>query len=363
MKFNRHWAFLTFLCLANPTLALTIGDSGVELGLSYKIDATANVAGGLRRDAGALGNLDLTGTFDLEKILGAKALRLDIYLLGNHGAKPTEFVGDAQGTSNIEAPSTAKLYSVYLTQGIADRGEISLGLMDLNADFYATETLGLFRNSSFGIGPSLAQTGTNGPSIFPTTAAALVARYTPPETDAVKIRAGIFNATAGDPDQPYGTHVAWGFADGSLIIAEAQWNELSLGVWGYTKAQAAMDVTRAKQTNFGAYVMGDFAANEKLSLALRVGVANKNVNPYVASIEGGAVYRGPCASRGEDLLGLGFATALSTTDQETALELSYLAVINEHVNVIPDLQYVINPGLSGNLDNAWVTSVRGEFSW
>ena len=54
-----------------------------------------------------------------------------------------------------------------------------VGLYDLNTEFDALESAGLFLNSSQGIGPEFAQSGLNGPSIFPTTTLGLRAKWAP----------------------------------------------------------------------------------------------------------------------------------------------------------------------------------------
>ena len=41
--------------------------------------------------------------------------------------------------------------------------------MNLNAEFYVNDSSAMFINSSFGMGQDFAQSGKNGPSIFPVT--------------------------------------------------------------------------------------------------------------------------------------------------------------------------------------------------
>ena len=45
-------------------------------------------------------------------------------------------------------------------------------------------------------------------------------------------------------------------------------------------------------------------------------------------------------------------------DHEINLELTYFANITSHLSIQPDIQYVINPGLDGSLDNALVFGIR-----
>lgn len=155
-------------------------DKGVDVLIKYKGDFVRNVSGGLETKTVYLGNLDIVADFDLEKLVGLKGLNFVLYGLENHGGQPTQYIGDSFASSNIEAPSTFKIYEAYLQQTFDDRFVVLFGLRDLNADYYAVESSGVFLNSAFGIGPSFSQTGVNGPSIFPTAAPALTFKYESP---------------------------------------------------------------------------------------------------------------------------------------------------------------------------------------
>jgi len=74
------------------------------------------------------------------------------------------------------------------------------------------ETAGLFINSSFGIGPDYAQSGQNGPSIYPFTSVALRLAYQ--QTDNYYLQAAVFDGVSGDPDDSKGTHIRCSGGDG-----------------------------------------------------------------------------------------------------------------------------------------------------
>jgi porin len=54
---------------------------------------------------------------------------------------------------------------------------VKIGLYDLNSEFDVIEAAALFLNPSHGIGPDFAQSGRNGPSIFPVTSLAIRGEY------------------------------------------------------------------------------------------------------------------------------------------------------------------------------------------
>src|SRR3546814_8879648 len=70
------------------------------------------------------------------------------------------------GSSDLRA---LRLYEAWIDQKIGDAASVRIGLYDLNSEFGALDTAGFFVSSPHGIGTDFAQSGRNGPSIFPAT--------------------------------------------------------------------------------------------------------------------------------------------------------------------------------------------------
>ncbi len=215
---------VTFLAVLGVFLSNSAGAQEVAEGASgkafewsatYKGELVSNRSGGISQGTDFLGNLDLKLTLDTGKISGWQGGKFFLYGLYDHGGKPSQRVGDAQVTSNIETPvTTFKLHEAYLEQTLpGDRMSLLLGLHDLNASFYSNESAGIFMNSSFGIGADLAQTGDNGPSIFPTTSMAV--RLSGQVTDKLSLQAAVFDAIPGSLNDPRGTHVSLASDEGA----------------------------------------------------------------------------------------------------------------------------------------------------
>lgn len=352
-------------------------ESGAAIDVGYKADLVRNFSGGVAQSGGLLGQLDLKGEFDFEKIANLKGLSLRLYGLGNHGSQPTDYVGDTGGTSNIQAPSTFKLYEAYLRETLDTRFVFSLGLTDLNSIYYVTDSAGAFRHSSFGIGPSLAQTGPNGPSIFPNTALAFNAGY---KTESgFYLQDGVFNAIAGKLDHPYGTQVTWKPTAGYLLIWELGRAgatddipyKFALGAWTYTERQAALDSSKEDSYNWGSYALVNHKLADRTAGFLRYGLSSLRVNQVSQSLEAGATYQGLVGARPDDLVGLGAALAAASADAksdgssscETAIEAFYRAEMGHGIALTPDLQYVIRPSFDPALANAFVGSLRVEIGF
>lgn len=83
---------------------------------------------------------------------------------------------------------------------------------------------------------------------------------------------------------------------------------------------------------------------------------------------GGVVWQGPCGSREQDTLALGFARAwysdsLASQSTETVVSCSYNWYVNDVLTVTPDVQYIITPGGTGNIDNAFLLGLLTYISY
>ena len=157
-----------YLAEAAPTCAqnrvdqirLDIAARGLTAAMVYDGDAFANLAGGQRRGAIYLGNLQLQLFVDGERLMGWRGATLSLTGLWTHGSRPSQLSGDAQGVSNIEAPPEVQLYEAWLQQNLLfNHLSLLAGLYDLNSEFYTLQSAALFLNSSFGSVPSLRRLG------------------------------------------------------------------------------------------------------------------------------------------------------------------------------------------------------------
>lgn len=353
-------------------------ESGLDVGLKYKYDAFQSFGGGVQRNSSGLGNLDLTGDFDLEKLLGIPSVNLWLYGIYDHGDHPIELTGSSFPSSNIEAPTSLKLYEAYLTISPDDRFNLLVGMRDLNADFYATDTSGAFLHSSFGISPALSQTGVNGPSIFPTPALAVTAKYSSPTS--FYFETGAFNARAGNPDDPKGTHVYSGSDEGQLLITETgcsgetdgMIHKYAAGIWSYSKRASTQDTTRVDDQNYGFYFLLDQSLSKYFSVFAKYGEANPAVNQFATTYEAGFALKSPIAGRPDDKFAAGVAQAIPGADykninnsevDETTFEVNYQFDFGNGLKITPDFQYITNPGLSRSLDDVNVGMMRFEFNF
>ncbi|HVK60621.1 MAG TPA: carbohydrate porin [Bdellovibrionales bacterium] len=333
---------------------------------AYTGEVGRNMTGGNRVGSFFLSLATLRSSFDLEPLAGWKGASAFIHLQATHGDDPSQFVGDSQLTSNIEAPAdTAKLYEAWFEQkGFDGKASLLFGVYDLNSEFYVSEPAGLFLNSSFGIGTEIAQTGRV--SIFPSPGLGL--RVKAEVNDEFYLQTAVFEGTAGDPDRIHGTQIKYDPSEGQYVIIEAaqhsENHKYAVGGWSFTQPGPV--------ANTGVYIIGNQNLTEKVAVFARYGTASAEANRFRSNLGAGLVFTGLLPSRPEDQCGLAF-TSVSNGDvyvqtsnaagvpvdrDETTIELTYQISLGGDVSVQPDLQYVINPDTDPNRENALVASLR-----
>lgn len=375
------------------------GSPAVDLSVVYTGEVWRNARGGLRRGERYLDNLDVTLTVDAERALGWRGVTLFAYGLYNNGASFSgDLVGDTQTISNIETGAkAARLYEAWIDKRFAgDRASIRFGLYDLNSEFDTTEAGSLSLLSSHGIGPEFAQSGLNGPSIFPLTSLALRAEYKLGERWLV--RAAVLDGVPGDPAHPKRTAIKLNDRDGALLVGEVAYadaeTKAGIGAWTYTSQFAGLKPSVSgggdrRADNRGVYLLvehrlirtGDVGVEDgvKPGLAgfLRLGFAEDRVNPISRYLGGGLVHTGLLRRERDDQLGMTFAWASfgrpyrRAVDAagghselgETVVELTYRTPLTPWLTIQPDVQYVINPGGDRSLRDALAVGLRAEIGF
>lgn len=392
---------LLLLVPAGGYAQVYLGRDAVALSAVYTGDVVGNLAGGARRGVVYLHNIDLTVMLQLDTLLGWSGGRAFVYGISNQGGAPSRYVGDAQGTNNIEAPGTAKLYEAWLEQRLfGERLSLLAGLYDLNTEFDVLATGALFLNSSHGIGPDFSQSGVNGPSIFPVTSLGLRARWE--VRPDVYVQAVALDGVPGDPNDPRGTHVLLKDEDGLLLASElvymptltpwssrwqppAYWLKVAVGGWAYTGTFA--DVGGGPGRHRGTY--GGYALVEGtlyretedpaqgLSAYVRAGLADARVNRFAGYTGVGVVYTGFLPSLPDDQVGLALAVAYNggpyrrslrragqgVEAAEATLELTWAHAFSARLAIQFDLQYVINPDTNPARGNSLSPAIRVQAGW
>jgi porin len=404
-----------------PSLAQTWSDekdrlamAGITPVITYDGDLASNVDGGVRRGSVFVGNLHVQLKLDVERWLSRPGVTVFLDGLWIHGGQPSALVGDAQGVSNIAAPSAIKLYEAWIQYNSADsRFSVLAGRYDLNSEFYRLTSAGLFLNSSFGIGPEFGLSGVAGPSVFPDTS--LGVRFTyKPGSDVVLRTAVLDGVPVGVRNDAPSVHSS---GDGVLLVSEVALlgrpgpatapgkmrsrigrvsalppyeDKWALGGWYYTAAfddlsevDASGEAVR-RQGSGGAYVLVDHTLyrdaddwGRHVSGFFQGGVADGRTNRFGSYVGVGAFAGGVIPGRASDEIGVAAAIGrngshniraqerlgVPVDETEIAIEMTWLAQVTGWLAVQPDVQYVVHPGTDARVRNAVVVQVQFEASF
>lgn len=384
--FDQQTLFGSVLGIRNLSTPL-----GIEFGGTIKNEIWQNLSGGRYQKGTDIFYVDFIMAADLYEAVGWNGASMFVHFLGNNGNSISNGIGDYQIVSNIESYPMRKLFQCWIQQTFGDN-ELSLlvGLYDLNSEFYVTQSSGLFLNSSHGIGFDLAQTGNNGPSIFPNAALAFRVSYSP--SDNIYAHCALFDGMPGDPVDPNKFGISLSAADGYFAVAEIgteqeNVSKIGIGVWKYSGSfsdlcstiDPSIDIQRTD--NYGAYVLfdqllygGDESAAEAMHGFARFGIANGHVNCFDYQFGAGIVYKGLFQSRSDDEIGFAVAAAHASEDYrsyillsysrnaatETSHEVTYRMKFAEWFFVQYDVQYIVHPSANPTVTNAVAAGIRCE---
>jgi porin len=376
-----------------------LATQGFEFGLSLYGDVMFVVDGGLERGTAFAGLLEPTLTVDLDRALGWKNTTIFVHGIGTFGNDPTELTGSLHAPSSFgNSVDTFSLFEAWIEREFLDNSlSVRAGLYGVDTEFDVKETAGVFINGGFGTGIDLAQSGLNGPCIFPTSCLGIRVRYEPTTTRYFQI--AVLDGVAGDPGNPKGTHIHLSHDDGVLVLGEAGFERAAeqerflraaVGTWHYTttfddllKVDAAGQPVRRHGTQ-GVYALLEGVLyrepdrrTQGLSAFLRMGMADQDVNPVRCTVGGGLAYTGLMPGRDEDVTGLGASVAINgdvfrksrslagtpVDRREVLVGLTHLLPLTPWASVQLDAQYIGNPGTDPTVDDALVIGLRFQIKF
>lgn len=351
----------------------------ILLQATYTGEVMSNASGGMRRGTRYLDNFDLVFEADMEALVGWNGAQVHVYGLYNNGHSISDLAGDTQAVSNIETGTSAlRLYEAWIDQKVGEHVSVRAGLYDLNSEFDALDASGLFVSSPHGIGTDFAQSGQNGPSIFPSTSLAARLAVTPAEGWTVRV--AVLDGVPGDPAHPGRTTVKLGNGDGALLVGEVEapfgGGKLLLGHWRYTADFDRNDGSGAGGGNAGTYVRAEVPLVEqsgrKVDAFVRLGTATGRYNMFDRFASGGLKFSGWVPGRAEDEFGIAVAAAFTSDSwrlaegaagSEVAVEASYRAQLAPWLAVQPNLHYIHRPSADHAIADALVIGLRAEASF
>ena len=385
--------------------AADLKEHGVGLGATEISEVLGVLSGGSRGGVVYEGRLELDLDIDLGELIGLNNTVFHTHAFQIHGRGLSgNYLGsNFETVSNIEATRAARLFDIWVEHGFLDNAlSVRLGQIAADDEFYTSLNTGGLMNATFGFPAVLATALPSGGAEYPLATPGIRVKYA--FTNAITVQLGVFNGdpAGGDPgislgavdpqtSNPDGTQFA--IDHSPLVILEASYavdadtetsptDVYKIGVWrqggryddvavdsaGRSLALPGTQTPRPHAGDFGIYFVADalvykVADDRSVNGFLRMGTAPTDRNFIGFDIDGGFAFKGPIASRPDDIASLGASFAQvsgrvadlfaafqryagSTTpapDYEAVIELNYQIGLAPWWTLQPDLQYVFHP--------------------
>jgi len=269
-------------------------------------------------------HLDAGATLNAERLFGWTGVKFGAEIMVDSGNKPNALIASLQGVNNNEVTQgAARLYTLWVERDMAPGWRVRMGLYDLNSEFYVTDASDQLIHPVFGIGAELAQTGLNGPSIFPNTAFGVRIKA---QSDAGHYaQLAVLDGVPGDQDHPGRTVVRLSRRDGALVAGEAGWQQdgdaapahIGLGIWGYTQPVARLD-GRGEGHSMGLYGLAQTLLFDRpdgrTTGFVRAGFTDARLSAIDAAVNAGVLIDRPLGHVGPVAIAAGVAIARLGTD-------------------------------------------------
>jgi len=372
-------------------LRTSLYDSGVTVEITHKSDLLSNSKGGIRQGSVWLANTEAAINMDMGKLADWEGATVFIQYHSQHGRQARDFngsyVGSFAGVDNIETGiNNSQFFQAWLQQNMAeDRFSVLAGLYAIDSEFYVTETSGLFLQPPYGMSAEMAQTGQNGPPVFPVGALGVRMKYAPP---SFYFQGAVTDGVPGDPNNPRGTQIRLDKWDGTLSIFELGYmpsrkedepiSKTAIGLWSYSTPAFDLVDPAIRPRDRGAYFLSEHMLRAErdhpgqgLSGFVRFGKVNKDAYQADRSGSLGLHYKGLFDGRDDDEAGIAVTQSrasdkyrqLNASDpSETVVEVTYREQFLPWVAVQLSLQRIINPNMDPTLKDASVIGVRLELN-
>jgi porin len=377
---------------------------GITYQVNYTGEALGNSSGGVSRGTIYGGRLEGVFDVDLETLASLKGLSFHANAFQIHGQGLSgKHIGNFMTVSSIEALATTRLSELWLEQKLlAGSTSLRFGQLAADTEFMISSLAGQFINATFGWPAYMAENLPSGGPAYPMSAPGIRLKVEPAE--GLTLLAAVFNGDpsgAGPDEDPqrvnrHGTNFR--VRDPALVMGEAQFKynqakdakglagTIKIGGWhhagrfddqrldadGLSLADPAGSGQAARlRRDYGIYGVLDQqiwrpASGEPdrgVGVFARIAGSPGDRNPVDFYLDGGIVFSGLVPGRPEDSFGaalayarisgpargldrdtVAFGTLQPIRAHEAALEINYKAQIVPGFVVIPDFQYIWNPG-------------------
>lgn len=360
-----------------------LNDIGITPIASYYMTILGNPVGGKSKGLQYAGLLDGYLEFDLQKLLGIKKTKFIISGSWASGRSLSEEnIGNFFTVSEVFSGRSIRLYQLFIeTEIVEDTLTLAIGRMGVADEFSTSEIF--YHYVSTAINGHPISFAVNDEAYFSDPQASWAARMTINPIKDFYMKAGVYNSNPEvGRDSAHG--VDFSFRKGVIVIGEVGYllnhEEDSKGLFGRYTFGAFYDTRKfdklqgesgSKNGNYGLYWIVEQTIYRETNydkqgltpwLALTIS-PDETINTFPFFVSGGLVYKGLISDRNVDRTAFGFAYGslsdkLENQDYELMLELTYIIQASPWLEIQPDIQWVINPGGSSDIPNAFVIGLQ-----
>jgi len=371
---------------------------GISPTLTYVTDIAGNVTGGKSQGAAYADNIGLNLLFDLDKLIGLEGGSFLVSMSQRDGSSLSQrHVGNIFTVQQDYGGQTFKLIDAAYQQNLLDdHVALRVGRIATGDDFFVSEYDYLFMQNAFCGNPVGVFFNSPGMTAYPNDTWGALMKVKP--TPRTYIMAGIYN---GDPSiRENSRHGVDMSMDGTIFAigefgyqvngqpGDSQYlGNYKAGFWYDNSSYTNYNTASAQRGNWGFYGLFDqvllpFAepgSNRGFGIfGSLLASPEQSISQLPYFFTAGFACRGICASRPTDTAGFGIAygdfsadlrdaeqqeqqldPAIGVRNHETALEWTYRIYLrNSAAFVQPDLQYIIEPGGTGKIEDALVVGCQ-----
>ena len=397
-----------------------LDDSGLELIGNYTTNLAGNPVGGMSAGFTYTDNIFFGAQLDMEKLIGWDGLFLSVSGLNRSGSSLSEKnIGNQFTVQQIFGGQTAMFYAMFLEQKLMD-DKISLkaGRFSTGDDFASSPIYWLYMNNGIDGNPQALPVNTQF-SAYPWAVWAARLRVDPtPEYNGMlgvyQVSNRVFNRAYHGldwsmrpndgilmitqlgwtpeffkrPVEATATHDGKAVADGKSSGKDFKTAPSMKGLPGHYWFGAywspwqfsQFGTTETARNSYGFYWHADQmvfqeapGSDQGLTLWTAIVLSpQQNVAKLPFQVNGGAVYKGLIPLRDDDFTCFGivygkfssdYARSVDVDDAgyptyEMVFEFNYKIQVTKFAFVQPDVQWVVNPGGTGNIPNALVLGMQ-----
>lgn len=348
----------------------------------YDAIVGANVSGGIQGDEEFTGQIYAGFDFDFEKLFGWEATTMKLSMVDRHGKSVSKNVGGIYDPMTIYGgPDGQKtiLYQIAIETRLNDQWSLKFGRDSQDSDF-ANDDLYRYSLSTSINGPIRAMM-LDAPQIVSFPLGLWHARLKYQASDEHMFKVGAYQNRQDIWENIPGTDFGWDDDDGLTFMAQYDWTpsiydrpaQLYVGV-AYSKVDYTQFDMKEADSQSRIYAHFDFQPKEDLTLfAFGAYTTQEELAFSPLQISAGANYKGLIPSRENDRT-VAFVTygeisddyadsVMQDLDYEMVYELGHRVQITPAFYIQPSVQYIHNPGGSGNIDDAIVLGawIGGSF--